>query len=73
MLQASACTCTGAAAGNAFVGEAAMDWFRGLTAPGASVWSAAQVLCGSLAFRRRHRGRRSWASAGWSMKGLRLP
>ena len=32
-IQASACTAGAAVAGNAFVGKAAMDWFRGLTAP----------------------------------------
>ena len=33
LLQASACTVGAAVAGNAFIGKAAMDWFRGLTAP----------------------------------------
>ena len=33
ILQASACTVGAAVAGNAFIGRAAMDWFRGLTAP----------------------------------------
>jgi len=33
ILQASALTAGAAVAGNAFVGKAAMDWFRGLTAP----------------------------------------
>jgi translocator protein len=33
ILQAVACTGVAAVAGNAFVGKAAMNWFRGLTAP----------------------------------------
>src|SRR3712207_4975781 len=33
ILRASACTAAAAVAGNAFVGKAAMDWFRGLVAP----------------------------------------
>ena len=33
VLLASACTAGAAVAGNAFIGKAAMDWFRGLTAP----------------------------------------
>ncbi len=33
VLQASACAGTAAVAGNAFIGKAAMAWFRGLTTP----------------------------------------
>ncbi|MGK5110841.1 MULTISPECIES: tryptophan-rich sensory protein [unclassified Geodermatophilus] len=33
LVRASVCTGVAAVAGNAFVGKAAMDWFRGLTAP----------------------------------------
>ena len=33
VLQASACTGAAAVAGNAFIGKAAMAWFRGLTTP----------------------------------------
>jgi tryptophan-rich sensory protein len=48
MLQAGACTGVAAVAGNAFVGKAAMDWFRGLAAPRWQLPLPAFLVSGAL-------------------------
>jgi len=48
ILQASACTAGAAVAGNAFVGKAAMSWFRGLTAPRWQLPLPAFLLTGAV-------------------------
>ncbi len=48
MLQASACAGGAAVAGNAFIGEAAMAWFRGLTAPRWQLPLPAFLVVGAL-------------------------
>ena len=76
LLQASACTVGAAVAGNAFIGKAAMDWFRGLTAPrwqlpmptfmvvgGAYYGIIGYVLARSI-------DRRDARSTGWSLAVL---
>ncbi len=76
VLQASACTGAAAVAGNAFVGKAAMAWFRGLTAPRWQLPLPAFLVVGALYYGvigyvlARSIDRRDARSTAWSLAVL---
>ncbi|MGY1665739.1 TspO/MBR family protein [Geodermatophilus sp. SYSU D00696] len=76
VLQASACTAVAAVAGNAFVGRAAMAWFRGLTAPRGQLPLPAFLVVGALYYGvigyvlARSIDRRDTRSTAWSLAVL---
>ena len=76
MLQATACTGVAAVAGNAFVGKAAMAWFRGLTAPRWQLPLPAFLIVGALYYGvigyvlARSIERRDASSTAWSLTVL---
>jgi tryptophan-rich sensory protein len=76
VLQASACTGAAAVAGNAFVGKAAMAWFRGLTAPRWQLPLPAFLVVGALYYGvigyvlARSLERRDARSTAWSLAVL---
>jgi tryptophan-rich sensory protein len=73
---ASACTAGAAVAGNAFIGKAAMDWFRGLTAPRWQLPLPAFMVVGGAYYGiigyvlARSIDRRDARSTAWSMAVL---
>ena len=73
IVQASACTAAAAVAGNAFVGEPAMDWFRGLTPPRWQLPLPAFLVVGGLYYGiigyvlARSIDRRDARSTAWSL------
>jgi hypothetical protein len=76
VLQASACAGGAAVAGNAFIGEAAMAWFRGLTAPRQQLSLPALLVVGALYYGdigyvlARSIDRRDARSTAWSLAVL---
>jgi len=73
VIQASACAAVAAIAGNAFVGKAAMGWFRGLTAPRWQLPLPAFLVVGALYYGdigyvlARSIDRRDARSTAWSL------
>jgi tryptophan-rich sensory protein len=73
IVQASACTAAAAVGGNAFVGKAAMDWFRGLKAPRWQLPLPAFLVVGGLYYGiigyvlARSIDRRDARSTAWSL------
>jgi tryptophan-rich sensory protein len=73
VLQAAACTGAAAVAGNAFIGRAAMAWFRGLTAPRGQLPLPAFLAVGALYYGvighvlARSIDRRDARSTAWSL------
>ena len=76
MLQASACACGAAVAGNAFIGKAAMAWFRSLTAPRWQLPLPAFLVVGGLYYGivgyvlARSIDRRDAGTTAWSLPVL---
>ncbi len=76
VLQASGCTAAAAVAGNAFVGKAAMEWFRGLDAPRWQLPLPAFLVVGGLYYgvigyvMARSIDRRDARSTAWSLAVL---
>ncbi|WP_369134813.1 TspO/MBR family protein [Modestobacter sp. I12A-02662] len=76
VLQASACASGAAVAGNAFIGEGAMAWFRGLTAPRWQLPVPAFLVVGALYYGligyvlARSIDRRDARSTAWSLAVL---
>jgi tryptophan-rich sensory protein len=76
VLEASACTGAAAVAGNAFLGEGAMAWFRGLTAPRWQLPLPAFLVVGALYYGllgyvlARSIDRRDARSTAWSLAVL---
>ncbi|WP_222265977.1 tryptophan-rich sensory protein [Modestobacter marinus] len=76
MVQATACTGVAAVLGNAFVGRAAMDWFRDLTAPRWQFPLAAFLVVGAFDYLfigyvlARSIDRRDAGSTAWSLPVL---
>jgi tryptophan-rich sensory protein len=76
VLQASACAGGAAVVGNAFIGKAAMGWFRGLTAPRWQLPLPAFLVVGALYYAdigyvlARSIDRRDAGSTAWSLAVL---